>query len=107
MNKDKPKKYNFKATINSHKITQILIGRHYLIKHSSYMNDDLIIELAGYLDGKTFSADSMTNGIEYFVADIEYGPSKKTYRLIWLFDGENLEILGIVNAYRRRKSQKG
>ena len=71
------------------------------------MNDDLIIELARCLDGGTFPADSSTSGIDYYAADIEYGNPLKIYRLIWLFEGDKLEILGDVNAYRRKKITKG
>ena len=48
----------------------------------------------------------MTNKIEYFVADIELGDLGKVYRIIWLFEGEKMEILGVVNAYRRKRSKK-
>jgi hypothetical protein len=48
----------------------------------------------------------VTNKVEYFVADIELGDSGKVYRIIWLFEGEKMEILGVVNAYRRKRSKK-
>jgi hypothetical protein len=50
--------------------------------------------------------DSITDGTEYFVADVEWGDPLKVYRLIWLFEGEKLEILGVVNAYRRTPKKK-
>jgi hypothetical protein len=65
------------------------------------MNDALILDLITALDGHTFPINSTTDGIDYYVADVELG--KKTYRLIWLFEGERLEVLGVVNAYRRKK----
>lgn len=105
--KDAPKRYIFKAIINGNEIKEILIGRHYLKKHSAYMNDELILELASYLDGGEFPVDSATDGIDYYAADIEYGTPPKVFRLIWLFEGDQLEILGIVNAYRRKKREKG
>jgi hypothetical protein len=77
--------YKFKVTVNNHFITEVLIGRHYLEKHSSYMNDEVILQLA---------------------ADIELGDSRKMYRIIWLFEGEKMEILGVVNAYRRKRSKQ-
>jgi hypothetical protein len=104
---NEPKSYPFNAVINGNMISEILIGRHYLEKHSGYMNDELIIELANCLDGRMFPLDSVTNGIEYFVADVEHGIPPKVYRLIWLFEGNTLEVLGIVNAYRRKKITKG
>lgn len=102
----KPIRYKFKLTVNNHSITEVLIGRHYLEKHSSYMNDEIILQLVGALDGHIFPVDSVTNDIEYFVADIELADSGKVYRIIWLFEGEKMEILGVVNAYRRKRSNK-
>jgi len=64
----KPVCYKFKITVNNHFITEVLIGKHYLEKHSSYMNDEIILQL---VDGHYFPVDSITNEVEYFVADIE------------------------------------
>jgi len=102
-----PKSYTFNILVNGNEITELLIGRHYLKKHSAYMNDDLILELARCLDGRTFPVDSSTSGIDYYAADIEYGDPLKVYRLIWILEGEKLEVLGVVNAYRRKKLTKG
>jgi len=70
------------------------------------MNDELIIDLARMLNGRSFSKDSSNDGIDYYAADIEIGQPSKIYRLIWLFEGDQLEVLGVVNAYRRKKLQK-
>jgi len=70
------------------------------------MSDELILELAMCLDGKTFPKDSSTDGIDYYAADIEHGNPPKNYRLIWLFEGGRLEVLGIINAYRRKRKVK-
>jgi hypothetical protein len=102
----KPIRYKFKLTVNNHSITEVLIGRHYLEKHSSYMNDEIILQLVGALNGHIFPVDSVTNDIEYFVTDIELADSGKVYRIIRLFEGEKMEILGVVNAYRRKRSNK-
>ncbi len=102
----KPIRYKFKVTVNNHSITEVLIGRHYLEKHSSYMNDEIILQLVAALDGHDFPVDSITNEVEYFVADIELDEAGKAYRIIWLFEGERMEILGVVNAYRRKRSKK-
>ena len=99
----KPTEYSASLTVNGTHVTTILIGRHYLLKHGSYMNDQPILELVSALDGRTFPVDSKTDGIEYYITDVEVLPDGKTYRLIWLFEGEKLEILGVVNAYRRTK----
>lgn len=102
---EKPVEYQLEVTINGNKITTVLIGRHYLKKHSRDVNDPLILELVLALNGRSFSVDSSTDGIEYYVADIELPSLAKTYRIIWLFEGENLEVLGVINAYRRSKKK--
>ncbi len=98
---EKPTQHSVDLVINDHAITTVLIGRHYLSKHGAYMNDELILELVNSLNGFFFAPDSISNDIEYFVADIELKSNGKIYRIIWLFEGENLEVLGVVNAYRR------
>lgn len=40
--------------INGHEVNEILIGCHYLEKHSSSMNDEFIIDLAMFLYGRAF-----------------------------------------------------
>lgn len=100
---NKPTSYKVKLLVNGYFISKVRISRHYLIKHSKYMSDDLILKLVHLLDGGTYHADSTTDGIEYYVADVEYGDDKKVYRIIWLFEGKNLEILGVVNSYRRKQ----
>ena len=102
----KPTQHDLELTVNGNHITSVLIGRHYLLKHSAYMNDALILDLVAALDGHTFPVDSKSDGIEYFVADVEVEPDGKTYRLIWLFEGKNLEVLGVINAYRRSKKKE-
>lgn len=102
----KPTQHELHLRINDTEIQAVLIGRHYLEKHGSYMNDELILDLVASLDGGRFPVDSITDGTEYFVADIEWGEPAKVYRLIWLFEGEKLEILGVVNAYRRLAKKK-
>lgn len=102
---DKPKRYPLSITVNGHAIRTVLIGRHYLKKHAAYMNDELILKLVAELDGGNFPVDSTTAGIDYYVADVEFD-DEKIYRLIWLFEGEKLEVLGVINAYRRGKGKK-
>lgn len=70
------------------------------------MNDQLILKLVKFLDGGSFAVDSTTDGIDYYVADVMLDDPRKIYRLIWIFEGENLEILGVINAYRRKKKGK-
>lgn len=104
--KGKPAQYKVDLVINGNHITTVLIGRHYLLKHSSYINDSIILELVAALDGHEFSKDSTTDGIDYYVADVETDLGAKIYRLIWLFEGEKLEVLGVINAYRRAKKKE-
>lgn len=99
------KEYSLSIEVNGHKIVTVLIGRHYELKHGHYMNDELILELVVALDGGTYPVDSTTDGINYYAADVIHGNEtnpRKTFRIIWLIEGENLEILGVINAYRRR-----
>jgi len=98
--------YPIRIEVNGHSIIKLRIGRHYLEKHSAYMNDSLIFELVYALNGGIFKVDSVTKDIEYFVVDIEHGEPLKIYRLIWLIEGDEMEILGVVNAYRRKKRSK-
>jgi hypothetical protein len=100
---NKPKHYPLKVVVNGNHISSVLIGRHYLLKHGSYMNDELILQIVISLDGGTFPVDSTTDGVEYFAADVEIGSPMKVYRIIWLFEGKALEVLGVINAYRRKK----
>jgi hypothetical protein len=106
MTSEKPTQHELHLKINNIGVQTVLVGRHYLEKHSSYMNDELILDLVASLDGGSFPVDSITDGTEYFVADVEWGDPLKVYRLIWLFEGEKLEILGVVNAYRRTPKKK-
>ncbi len=106
MSTEKPIKYPLKLTINGHKISSVLIGRHYVVKHGKYMNDELILRLVATLDGGKFPVDSTTNGTDYYSADVLVEETGKIYRLVWLFEGKLLEVLGVVNAYRRRARKK-
>ena len=103
---DKPNSYPLKVIINGNKIATVLIGRHYLVKHGSYMNDELILQIVLALDGGNFPVDSTNEDIEYFAADVEMGTPVKIYRIIWLFEGDSLEVLGVINAYRKKKKKR-
>jgi hypothetical protein len=95
--------------INEILIRKIIIGKHYREKHGQSMNDELIIQLVCSLDGKKFIPDSTTQGIDYFATDIQHRDLKnqlKVYRLVWLFEGQRLEIIGVINAFRVNKKRK-
>lgn len=55
---EKPTQHTVDLTINGNHVTTVLIGRHYLLKHSSYMNDALILDLVTVLDGQSFPESS-------------------------------------------------
>lgn len=109
--KSAPIKLSQPIIVNGHSVLQVVIGRHYRAKHAHYMNDDLVVGLVAALDGGDFPVDSVTGGVEYYAADISLvvGTDDKTFRLIWLFEGDRLEIIGVINAYRikRKKNKKG
>ena len=72
-------------------------------------NDELILELVMALDGGHYQTDSTTAGVEYFAADVLHENrqgAKRTYRVIWLLEGDIFAVLGVVNAYRRKSRKK-
>ncbi len=93
--------------VNGHRVTAIIIGRHYREKHAHYMNDEIILNLVMALDGGEFSPDSTNLGIEYYAADIslKINGLAKVCRLVWLFEGDLLEIIGVINAYRVKRKK--
>lgn len=108
MKKSRPILLPQPITVNNHKITHVIIGRHYLEKHSRYMNDGIVLNLVMALDDKLFTADSITGSVEYFVSDIQLKGAEKsrTYRLVWIFEGDFLEIVGVINAFRTKRKKK-
>ena len=104
---EKPIKYALNLTVNGHGISTVLIGRHYVAKHGKHINDELILRLVASLGGDSFPVDSSTNGIDYYAADVLLSETDKIYRLMWLFEGQQLEVLGVVNVYRRETRRKG
>ncbi len=99
--------YTLNLKVNDKNIRTVLISQHYKIKHARYMSDDLILEIVLALDGKKFSVNSSTAGINYYAADVllQRNGTGKIYRIIWLHEGDELEVLGVVNAYRRSKKK--
>ncbi len=97
-----------KIIVNGLAVTKIIIGRHYRLKHYKDIDDDLILKLVMSLDGRKFLPDSTTKGIRYFAVDIQImnGEALRYYRLVWLFEGDNLEIIGVINAYRVNRISK-
>lgn len=101
--------YALSLTLNGHQVTTVRIGQHYATKHGAYMTDELILELVLALDDGQYPVDSTTNGVEYYAADVLHENrlgAKKTYRIIWILEGEIFDVLGVVNAYRRKSVKK-
>jgi hypothetical protein len=101
--------YKQSLRLNGNQITRVRIGQHYAAKHGSYMTDELILELVMALDGGHYQIDSTTSGVEYFAADVLHENrqgAKRTYRIIWLIEGDIFDVLGVVNAYRRKSIKK-
>lgn len=101
--------YKQALRLNGHQISTVRIGQHYAAKHGAYMTDELILELVMALDGGHYPIDSTTAGVEYFAADILHENrlgAKRTYRIIWILEGNIFDVLGVVNAYRRKSIKK-
>ena len=80
-------------------ITKVIIDPHYEEKHAESINDQIILELVKFLDGKIFEPDDEKGPYSYFVTDkIEL--ENKQYKLIWLLEDHEIYI-GVINAYRR------
>lgn len=108
MEKSTPIHLKYKIYVNELSISKIIIGHHYLLKHSTEIDDSLILKLVLTLDGRNFSADSTSKGIDYYAVDIQLlvADKLKIFRLVWLHEGEHLEIIGVINAYRVNKLKK-
>ncbi len=109
MGKSELIKLPYPILVNGLLIENIIIGDHYREKHLDSINDRLIVSLVLSLSGGFFDADSSTRGIDYFATDIELSSffgKPKIYRLVWLIEGECLDIIGVINAYRTNSRRK-
>lgn len=86
--------------VNNIAIDVVIIDSHYEIKHSSYMNDELILLLVRELDGR-LELPEYTDGKYKYYSSLVFNGTKK-YRLVWLLEDTKLYI-GIINAYRDRR----
>lgn len=84
-------------TVNRVKVVQVVIDSHFEKKHSSSMNDQLILSLVKELDGRFEASEARKGRYSYFATLIEF--NRKQFRLIWLLEDHAIYI-GIVNAYR-------
>jgi hypothetical protein len=92
--------FKINIVVNSRHIQRVFIDPHYELKHSDSISDSLILELVALLDGGDFTPEVITKGFEYYATD-NLVLKDKRYRLVWLFEKDELYI-GVVNAYRRK-----
>lgn len=88
--------------INRKVINKVIIDPHYERKHSSSIDDQLILGLVKKLNGHLQLPDDQDGEFSYFATVVEL--RKKQYRLIWLLENEEIYI-GIVNAFRDSKGE--
>lgn len=93
--------YLLSITVNGIKIETVIIDPHYQEKHSSVINDELILKLVQTLDGEYYDYIDEKYPFKYFVKD-EIEIESKMYRLIWLLEEKQLYV-GVVNAFRSSK----
>lgn len=91
--------YKKKLTINGRLLNRVVIDPHYKVNHPE-INDELILNLVGEINGGNFVIESEKDGFQYFAVEpVSY--DEKPYRLVLLlclFD----DYLGVVNAFRVR-----
>lgn len=92
------REYAIRIIVNGILITKAVIDSHYEKKHSESVNDEIIKELVGALNGKFFVPDAQTNQFSYFVTESRDSRDKR-FKLIWLLE-EHETYIGVVNAYR-------
>lgn len=95
------RKYPIKLTVNSIKVSTVLISDHYEEKHSESINDSLILKLVSLLDNTISEPKQTTGDFAYYVNILEVRPTK-FYKLIWLLENDKVYI-GVVNVYRINK----
>ena len=102
---DMPRRnYPISITINQIAIRTVIIDDHYEEKHSSTINDELILKLVQTLDQKLFEPVDVKPPYSYFVTEqMEY--NHHHYKLIWLLEEDEIYI-GVVNAYRRGTKER-
>ena len=90
--------YPSNIIVNGLKIETIIIDPHYEKKHSSVINDELILKLVQTLDGEYYDYVDDKHPFKYFVKD-EIEVECKLYRLIWLLEDGQFYV-GVINAFR-------
>lgn len=88
--------------INGRAFSEVIIDSHYEKKHSSYVDDNLILILVSRLIGRYELPIDVKDEFSYFVTIVDI--NEKFYRLIWLLE-ENASYVGIINAFRVKRGE--
>ena len=92
------RRYTVSLVINGRPIHELVVDRHYEIKHPD-ITDALILELVRGLDGGEFQPEERAGEWEFFMLDrIEH--KGKRYRLVWCMR-DTAPFLGVINCFRR------
>lgn len=92
--------YQVSIVVNNVRFDEIIIDPHFEKKHQESINDEIILNLVGYLHNGEFEPIVVDNdGFTYFKTEPMFFRGKP-YRLIWLIDPDKLYI-GVINCFRR------
>ncbi len=94
----KRREYKVNIEFNDVRITKVIIDSHYEEKHSSSVNDKIILQLVQKIDGLALFPDAVKPPYSYFSQEIRL--DGKLYKMVWLVEDHQIYI-GIVNTYRR------
>lgn len=94
----KRREYKVNIEFNDIRITKVIIDPHYEKKHSSSINDELILQLVQKIDGLVLFPESIKPPYSYFSDEIRL--NGKLYKMIWLLEDHQIYI-GVINTYRR------
>jgi hypothetical protein len=95
----KRREYKIDIEFNDIRIKKVIIDPHYEEKHSSSINDEIILQLVHELDGEVLIPDDIDPPFSYFSHKMSL--NGKLYKLIWLLEDNHIYI-GVVNVYRRK-----
>lgn len=103
MSKTEKRNYQIPLTFFNGKIyNEVIIDSHYEEKHSSDINDELILILVRELHQRYELKVEAKGAFEYFVTRIEH--KAKWYRLIWVIE-KDCSYIGVINAFRDKKGE--
>jgi hypothetical protein len=93
----KRNEYPIRIWINSQRYDRVIIDQHYREKHSESIDDKLILELVGKLDGELVRIEGVRGQFQYSTEVVML--NERFYRLVLVIDiFEN--FLGVINAFR-------